>query len=398
MSTIKNLDENSRRSNPPLAKRVSGQMTRLAIPVAGTPGRKSTLQRVLPWGSLSVKALFLQFALPLLASLFCMSQGAFAACDNSTGTTNTTTLTLPSTLVVPRDAAVGAVLLNVPVATTSATAGFSCSTGSTAYLIESMYTTQTTTSLSNVYATNVPGIGIKVIGQNNPSGALPSPPSVYSWATVTTTGYYTFDSWGYQLIKTGAVTAGTLSFSGAVAASWISSSATSNVAPSSRPNLLSSLYINGSTSVVTPTCTTPNVSVVMPTIYQSALKGAGTSAGTTSFNIALNSCPAGMNSIQYEIDPVTTVVSSTDAVVALDGSSTAAGIGVQLLDNDGNPLTAANGFQSAATLGTAPGSGTYNSSTGGDYTIPLKARYYQTGTTVSPGSVSTEMTFTMTYQ
>ncbi|NML33937.1 type 1 fimbrial protein [Paraburkholderia sp. G-4-1-8] len=161
---------------------------------------------------------------------------------------------------------------------------------------------------------------------------------------------------------------------------------------------LNSLYINGSMNIVTPSCTTPDVNVVMSSIKQSELKGVGTSAGTTSFNIALNSCPAGMNSIQYEIDPATTVVSSTDAVIALDGSSTATGIGLQLLDNDGNPLTAAKGFQSAATLGSAPGSSTYNSSTGGDYTIPLKVRYYQTGTPVGPGTANSEMTFTMTYQ
>lgn len=350
-----------------------------------------------------LKHLFLRFALPLLVSLLCMNQGAFAQSCRVLSTPGNVNLTLPSTLVVPRDAAVGTVLLNVGIAANS-TGLITCSVSpqTTGYGVESMYTTQTTTSIANVYATNVPGIGIKVIGKNNQSGAVPNPPSVYRFLTaVGAAAEYTIDnSWGYQLIKTGPVTAGTLSFSGAVAASWISSSPTSVTGAGwvISPILVNSLYINGSTNVVIPTCTTPNVNVAMPTIYKSALKGVGTSAGTTSFNIALNNCPAGMNSIQYEINPATTVVSSADAVVALDGTSTASGVGVQLLDNDSNPLTAAKGFQSMATLGSAPGSGTYNPSTGGNYTIPLKARYYQTATTVSPGSVNTEMTFTMTYQ
>jgi major type 1 subunit fimbrin (pilin) len=291
--------------------------------------------------------------------------------------------------VIPRDVPVGSVLLNAGIAAIPSTATVYCSPSG--YQTESMYAAQTTTSIANVYATNVPGIGIKVISG---LGALPAPPLISSWYSFSGSVGSVWDSWGYQLIKTGPVTPGTLSFSGPVAASWVSTSATSLVGSA----VVNYLYINGGANIVAPACTTPNVNVVMPSILSSVLKGVGTSAGRASFNITLNSCPAAMTSIQYEIDPATTVISSTDAVVELDGSSTASGIGVQLLDNDGNPLTAAHGFQGTATLGAAPGSGTYKSSTGGDYTIPLKARSYQTDITVGPGSVNTEMTFTMTYQ
>jgi major type 1 subunit fimbrin (pilin) len=74
--------------------------------------------------------------------------------------------------------------------------------------------------------------------------------------------------------------------------------------------------------------------------------------------------------------------------VALDGSSGATGIGVQLLDNSGNPFP----------LGSPQTFNGYNSSTGGAYAISLKARYYQTGSSIGPGLANTVMTFLMNYQ
>ena len=42
--------------------------------------------------------------------------------------------------------------------------------------------------------------------------------------------------------------------------------------------------------------------------------------------------------------------------------------------------------------------GSYVTSTGGSYTIPLTAAYYQTGTAVTAGTANGVLTFTMTYQ
>ncbi|AIF46338.1 hypothetical protein HY57_03245 [Dyella japonica A8] len=39
----------------------------------------------------------------------------------------------------------------------------------------------------------------------------------------------------------------------------------------------------------------------------------------------------------------------------------------------------------------------YDTTAGGSFTIPLKARYYRTGA-VKPGPANTSMTFTMLYQ
>ncbi|RDK08755.1 type 1 fimbrial protein [Cupriavidus lacunae] len=135
-------------------------------------------------------------------------------------------------------------------------------------------------------------------------------------------------------------------------------------------------------------CTTPDVTVNMGTHRRDEFSGIGTFTSPIGFNIALNNCPAGMNSVSYRVDAVTTIVNASNSVVALDGSSTAAGVGVQLLDDTGSVFP----------LGTAKTMSGYSTGTGGSYAIPLKARYYQTGATVTAGTANSAMTFTMTYQ
>lgn len=95
-----------------------------------------------------------------------------------------------------------------------------------------------------------------------------------------------------------------------------------------------------------------------------------------------------MNAIQYRIDPVTAVLNSAQSVVALDGSSLASSVGVQLLDaNDAVfPLSTYKSFAG------------YDKANGGNFSIPFKARYYQTASTVKPGTANSSMTFTMNYQ
>lgn len=141
--------------------------------------------------------------------------------------------------------------------------------------------------------------------------------------------------------------------------------------------------------VFTPlACSTGDVVVPMGTHQGSEFAGVNTFTASTNFNITLQACPSGINTIKYQIDPTTTVLNAANSVVALDSSSSATGIGVQLLDNSGNALP----------LGTQQTLAGYNSATGGNYTIPLKARYYQTSSPLGSGSANTSLTFTMSYQ
>lgn len=190
------------------------------------------------------------------------------------------------------------------------------------------------------------------------------------------------------LVKTGQPSAGTLSaLNVARAAPGMRPTAPIVGSPST---LLSSYTVSFSTpnvQIVNGSCTTPDVSIPLGTFSTVGFTGVGHTTTNVGFNISVNNCPAGLNSVQYRIDPTTTVVNSSQSVVALDSSSTATGVGVQLLNNSGTalPLSSYQTFSG------------YSSSTGGSYTIPLKARYYQTTSTVGPGPANTSMTVTMQY-
>jgi len=69
--------------------------------------------------------------------------------------------------------------------------------------------------------------------------------------------------------------------------------------------------------------------------------------------------------------------------------ATASGVGVQLLNSAGTAPFALSTTSFQAFAG-------YNKSTGGDYVIPLMARYYRTGN-LSPGTATSSMVFTMQY-
>jgi type 1 fimbria pilin len=67
------------------------------------------------------------------------------------------------------------------------------------------------------------------------------------------------------------------------------------------------------------------------------------------------------------------------------GGGYAQNVGVQVLDSRGNPIP----------FGTAISAGTV---TAGTFNVPLDARYYQTGASVTAGQVNATATYTITYQ
>lgn len=226
-----------------------------------------------------------------------------------------------------------------------------------------------------VYATNVAGIGVMVMNKTTPF------PTSASYSSSGAYDYY----WGTQNLIYAFVRTGTAS-SGAVTGGQVPT-----VQYSFDPSLVVyNASAVGSVSFVAAACQTPDVMVPLGTHKSSEFSGIGSFTSSTSFNVSLNSCPGGMNSIQYRIDPSTAVLNSAQSVVALDASSPtpATGVGVQLLDNGGSafPLMSWQTFSG------------YSPTTSGSYSIPLKARYYQTGSTVGPGNANSSMTFTMLYQ
>lgn len=174
----------------------------------------------------------------------------------------------------------------------------------------------------------------------------------------------------------------------------------------------------GNIQIVAQTCTTPNVTVALGSHKVSDFSGAGSGTPYRNFFIELRNCPAfhgvsaslinthnGIGSVEssrtinanvigISLTPLNGVVASQRGTIQLGsgrpGSLTATGIGVQL-------FRSLDGFLQFDTLlasGISP-----SGSSGASYTIPMQARYVQTGTaTPTPGPANASVIFTINYQ
>ncbi|WP_340620430.1 fimbrial protein [Xenorhabdus siamensis] len=124
---------------------------------------------------------------------------------------------------------------------------------------------------------------------------------------------------------------------------------------------------------------TPVVNVPMGTVLVSQFKNKGNTVGGRSFDINVQ-CKGSPNAnITWE--PGKT---DTNGVINADSTSSATGIGIQILDSGSKPVK----FNQPQDLGTI------NSSK----TLPYMAKYYQTCDRVSAGSVNATATFTINYK
>lgn len=180
--------------------------------------------------------------------------------------------------------------------------------------------------------------------------------------------------------------------------------------------------ISGSIQIVSRTCSTPDVTVPMGTHQTKTFTGINTASGWVDFAIQLNNCPAftgtfstpGLgwvsqsgnspsgtgtsgtlvnNTLQYRVDPARVAINAGNGVLSLDptaaGSSPAAtGVGVQIGTTNGTGLP----------LSTNRTSGLALLRTESSYSIPLRARYLQTQSKVTPGPANASATFTIIYQ
>jgi type 1 fimbria pilin len=250
---------------------------------------------------------------------------------------------------------------------------------------------------NRVYRTSVAGIGAVVWVSGN---ALPTAATDNFAVQTRLTAATAFD---VSLIKTGPIGAGTIRGSDLPTFEYV------EIGDNATRLLLGSF--TGSVNVVSRTCTTPDVAVALGTHYTSELKGVGTTTSAwVDVPVALNNCPAFFgvfrgattndsgvtqrstaNTIAYRVDPVTSVVDASQGVMALqsDGTKpTAGGIGIQM----------ANAANTPVSYGTAVNSGlALNQTDGSNYTISLKARYYQTAANPTAGQANGAATITLIY-
>ncbi|WP_322050820.1 fimbrial protein [Paraburkholderia bannensis] len=340
-------------------------------------------------------SLLLVCLVAVLSLLFCGR--AFAGCSYGGG--QSFTLTLPTTVSVPRDAPVGS-LLTTWVASPASSNLWTCSSsggllgaGVQVGPIVGASTGQTYNSggTFTVYKTNLPGVGIVLAGRSYTPNA-----GWYGWFSVyggmAYSGVYATWAMGAQvqvaLIKTGTISAGGTVSGGVVAQAFPNSDGP-------RYDLIAS-YVITPVNVVPLTCTTPDVSIPMGTFKTTDFPSVGSlSPNPAGFAIQLLNCPGGtavsgtqagqIHSIQYRIDPTSGTLATN--VAALTGSPSASGVGIELFNSSGAvfPLS---------TNTTLSG---YNSASGGSYSIPMTTRYYRTGT-ITAGPANSTMTLTVSYQ
>jgi len=144
------------------------------------------------------------------------------------------------------------------------------------------------------------------------------------------------------------------------------------------------------------TCTTPPASdmVKLPTVYANEFTGEGSTRGDTNFDLTFSGCSQGMYAIRYKFystnpaDNADTTNAAKGLVSLNNQPGSASGIKVQILDRDTNTPITLDQFRVAPQYtGTQTG-----------FTIPFKARYYQTDPQVTAGKVRATVFFQILYQ
>ncbi|HCB1501503.1 TPA: fimbrial protein [Klebsiella michiganensis] len=224
---------------------------------------------------------------------------------------------------------------------------------------------------NGVYNTNLPGVGLRL---SSASSGKPLPfESSYpynaggSWASIPGDGIKG------ELIKTGDITSGTLTNGVLARASVVNQFYFANVT------------LNGTNTVKSEACTvtTPSVDVPMGDHDKSEFSGAGSTTDWVSFDIGLT-CDIGAR-INVRIDATADASAGSQGVMQPD-SGGATGVGIQL---HYRPDDAAVQYGQERF---------YWQSVYGDDIVQLKARYYQTAGTVTPGTANGTATFTLTYK
>ena len=329
-----------------------------------------------------------------LLILLCVGRQALAKCGgpNKAGDVS---ITLPSTLTVPRNASPGSSIwwgqssrgANGSIPNDCINAG---------YLYVDQYTPiqpfKPAGGYANTLETGVKGIGMRIKDYN---GHYLLPNS--GWGAVvgpltpggqSSGGIVVWDTWTIEFIVTGAVdtsSGDTITLQSPLVQTMMSGSPNGGGLPN---YLIQKLNISGGKTKIIPTgCDIGTSDIYMPMgkYVTSQLSSPGDTTAPVDFKIEFKGCANATQTIRYQLEPTTLVLDKASSVIALDSTSTAKGVGLQLLDDAGKalPLSA---YQS------------YKVNGAGDYNIPLKARYYRLNEDISGGTANTSVNFSVTYQ
>ncbi|KFK92910.1 MULTISPECIES: fimbrial protein [unclassified Serratia (in: enterobacteria)] len=242
-------------------------------------------------------------------------------------------------------------------------------------------TGSTVGGVSNVFPTNIPGIGLRFYSRDNGGknyrfgnqGTGGSSSSItWGWNQNGNT------FWGVEAIVTGPVSSGTYN-DGLLAVFSLGGLTVLNVRIA--PFSVTASSCNAAT-------TQPMVD--LGTHSKKEFPTQGSIAGKTPFTIELSGCStSGLSSVAYTLTPLNSLVNANQAVMGINAMPGAAtGVGVQIMNQSGTPVS----FNSATNVSSfVPGSQVV--------TIPFQAALYRTSSTpIVPGLVRAPLTFTMTYR
>ncbi|PZT38687.1 hypothetical protein A7X97_09240 [Stenotrophomonas sepilia] len=249
-----------------------------------------------------------------------------------------------------------------------------------------------------VYNTNLPGVGVAVWFNGSPF------PISTSVEVVTGTVIWPVQSFDVSLIKTGPITAGTVTGANLPRFEYRMTGANSALQ-------LWNGRVQGSLSIVARTCTAADISVNLGDHRVTEIPAVGSGTQWVNVPVTLSNCPAFYgryrgnlttgtvqtangrvdNTLRFRVDPVTAVADSARSVMMLqnDGvNTTATGIGIQI----GTAADESVGFGSMRDSGLAL-SETDNAS----YTLMLRARYTRYAAAASSGQANGAATITLEY-
>lgn len=237
-------------------------------------------------------------------------------------------------------------------------------------------------STTNVWATGYPGLGV-IVSETAPSSTVLSTLVSGQTGTLATLAPGTTSatiSLKFELVRTGTITsgsAGTLTLFSPFPLDTVSAQQGSSMQAVS---IGLPTFTSSGCSV-----TTPGVVVNLPKVSRNSFVNSS-SAGTTPFSIGLT-CQGSTRVLASFNDANNS--SNTSSVLGLSSTSTASGVGFELLTQGGAPIV----LSSPATPVNTD-FGLFSGAT----SLPMMVRYVQTAGGIVAGSATANAVFTLTYQ
>lgn len=323
-----------------------------------------------------------QVMIILLTALSTHSLWASCSFENNTRSA-LLVFNLPA-ITVPQDAAAGTVLHTEQAS--AATVKVSCNAKGPilqGYKALSVADYQSGNPLEGVYASNVPGIGLRATWVNSGSASFASGSYIMPWHMASTlvsseAGTYALDFQALiQIVVTGPVASGTLNTDKLVAEWRYDDLVVAEL-----------LFTTTTVEVKASTCDLVEKNIVVPLNTISAenfVNDVSPIVSTDDFRIQLNDCASGLNiDIKFSSSGGTGIINGNTLKIATSDSA-AKGVGIQLLAFSSKPITFNQVYYFNKTVA------------GQTIVIPLKARYVKTGP-IAPGEVNALATFEINYR